>query len=65
MNNARPIKHVVDHDLEEKLSKPFFFLQDVKGKITRVFYPHEDSADVVGLKKGRLQCFGDQLVHVL
>ena len=58
MNNARPIKHVVDHDLEEKLSKPFFFLQDVKGKITRVFYPHEDLPDVVGLKKGRLQCVG-------
>ena len=51
-NNERSIKHVVDHNLEEKLSMPFYFLQNTKGKITDVFYPHEDTPDIVGLKKG-------------
>ena len=51
---GRTIKHVVDHNLEEKLSQPFFFVQDPNGEVTRVFYPHDDSADVVGMKKGKL-----------
>ena len=49
---SRTIKHVVDHNLEEKLSQPFFFMQDSKGEVTRVFYPHDDSPDLVGVKKG-------------
>lgn len=51
---GRTIKHVVDHNLEEKLSQPFFFIQDPKGEVTRVFYPHDDSPDLVGIKKGIL-----------
>ena len=50
----RPIKHPVDHSLEEKLSKPFYFLQNTKGKVTDVFYPHEDPPDIIGLKKGKI-----------
>jgi hypothetical protein len=51
---GRTIKHVVDHNLEEKLSQPFFFVQGPNGEVTHVFYPHDDSADVVGMKKGKL-----------
>ena len=52
--NGRQIKHVVNHDLEEKLSLPFFFLQNNKGEITHVFYPHDDSPDMIGMKKGKI-----------
>jgi hypothetical protein len=55
-NNGR-IKHVVDPDFEKKLSKPFFFLQDVKGNITQVFFPHDDAPEIVGLKKGWFSFF--------
>jgi hypothetical protein len=54
---GRTIKHVVDHNLEEKLSQPFFFVQNPNGEVTHVFYPHDDSADVVGMKKGKLIAF--------
>ena len=60
-NNGRPIKHTVDRNVEKKLSKPFFFLRNVKGDIREVFYPREDQPDVVGLKKGKrkyFHCFG-------
>ena len=50
-NNGR-IKHVVDKDLEEKLSKPFYFHQHVKGNVTQVFFPEDDQPELVGLKKG-------------
>ena len=49
---GRTIKHVVDHNLEEKLSKPFYFVQDPRGEVSHVFYPHGDSPDLVGVKKG-------------
>jgi hypothetical protein len=52
LKNGRRIKHAVDHDLEEKLSKSFLFVQDVKGNITQVFFPHDDQPELVGLKKG-------------
>ncbi len=51
---GRTIKHVVDHNLEERLSQPFFFVQDPKGEVTHVFYPHGDSPDLVGVKKGKM-----------
>lgn len=51
-NGDRTIKHVVDQNLEKKLSRPFYFVQDPKGKVTDVFYPHDDSPDLVGIKKG-------------
>jgi hypothetical protein len=50
---GRTIKHVVDHNLEEKLAQPFFFVQNPRGEVTRVFYPHDDSPDLVGMKKGK------------
>ena len=50
-SNGR-IKHAADPELEKNLSKPFFFLQDTTGNITQVFFPHDDQADLVGLKKG-------------
>ena len=49
---GRTIKHVVDRNLEEKLSQPFFFVQNPKGEVSRVFYPHDDSPDFIGVKKG-------------
>ncbi|CAB3984857.1 DNA double-strand break repair Rad50 ATPase, partial [Paramuricea clavata] len=52
LRNGGRIKHTVDQNLEEKLSKPFLFLQDVKGNITQVFFPHHDQPELVGLKKG-------------
>ena len=52
VKNGRRIKHTVYEDLEKKLSKPFFFLQHVKGNITQVFFPHDDHPELVGLKKG-------------
>ena len=52
LKNGGRIKHAVDPDLEKKLSRPFFFLQDVKGNITKVFFPHDDQPELVGLKKG-------------
>ena len=52
IKNSGRIKHTVDKDLEEKLSKPFYFLQHVKGNITQVFLPHGDQPEYVGLKKG-------------
>jgi hypothetical protein len=52
LKNGGRIKHTVDQNLEEKLSKPFLFLQDVKGNITQVFFPHDDQPELVGLKKG-------------
>ncbi len=51
---GRTIKHVVDHNLEEGLSQPFFFVQDSKGEVTYVFYPHDDSPHFVGMKKGKM-----------
>ena len=54
---GRKIKHAVDHKLERKLSQPFFFVQDSKGEITHVFYPHDDSPDLIGMKKGK--CIGN------
>ena len=53
-NGDRTIKHVTDQNLEEKLSQPFYFVQNPKGEITDVFYPHDDSPDLVGIKKGNL-----------
>jgi hypothetical protein len=43
--------------LEEKLSQPFFFVQDPNGEVSHVFYAHGDSADLVGVKKGKLIAF--------
>ena len=50
--NSGRIKHAVDPDLERNLSKPFFFLQDVKGNIAQVYFPYDDQPELVGLKKG-------------
>ena len=41
-----------NHPFERNLSKPFFFLQDVKGNIAQVYFPHDDQPELVGLKKG-------------
>lgn len=54
---GRTIKHVVDHNLEEQLSKPFFFTQDSKGMVSHVFYPHDDIPNLVGLKKGNQRIY--------
>ncbi|XP_028399178.1 uncharacterized protein LOC114522645 isoform X2 [Dendronephthya gigantea] len=54
---GRTIKHVVDHNLEKKLSRPFFFVQSRKGEVTHVFYPHDDSEDLIGMKKGVVSAF--------
>ena len=53
LKNGGHIKHAVDKNLEKNLSKPFFFVQNVRGKITTVFFPHDDSPELVGLKKGK------------
>ena len=55
LKNGRRIKHAVDKDLKEKLSKPFFFVQYVNGSITQVFFSHNDQPEIVGLKKGMLK----------
>jgi hypothetical protein len=55
LKNGVRIKHTVDQNMEEKLSKTFFFLQDVKGNITQVFFPHDDQPELVGLKKGNFK----------
>jgi hypothetical protein len=57
LKSGKHIKHTVDQNLEEKFSKPFFFLQDVNGNITQVFYPHDDQPELVGLKKGNFNTF--------
>ena len=56
-NGDRRIKHVVDQNLEKKLSQPFYFVQHPRGEVTDVFYPHDDSPDLVGIKKGNLNGF--------
>lgn len=30
-------------------------MQDVKGNITQVFFPHDDQQELVGLKKGNIE----------
>ena len=52
LNNGGRIKHAVDKDLGKKLSKPFFFLQNIRGNVSEVFFPHDDPPELVGLKKG-------------
>jgi len=39
-------------DLDSKLSKPFYFQQSKYGKIVDTFYPRDDDAQVIALKKG-------------
>ena len=58
--SGRTIKHVVDHNLEEKISQPFFFVQDPKGEVTHVFYSHDDSLDFIGIKKGKTHVLGEK-----
>lgn len=53
LKDRKRIKHAVDKDLERQLSAPFFYMQDVKGNITDVFFPNEEKPELVGLKKGR------------
>ena len=65
LKNGGRIKYAVDQDLQEMLSKPFFFLQDVKGNITQVFFSYDDQPELVGLKKGSFEFFYESYAAIL
>ena len=62
--NGRLVKHTIDPKLNNKFSKPFYFTQNLKGKIKTVFFPHDEVADVIGLKKGMIFSLSCETPHV-
>ena len=46
-------RHPVDEEIEQKMSKPFYFRQHLHGEVVDTTFSEDETPEILALKKGQ------------